>query len=188
MKPVICIHGLQGSGKSYLINYIKNDILKNIDTKEINIKSTFIPLVNMICKFYESMGRKLTEAQCKKLMLNESTYGEMVVDKNIWTDEWKKSISLFPHSIILVDDIRTTFNLDGLLSLNRPVILFKLDVSEDIRRYRLGDKWRDNGGYTEELLKKPEELPENFKWIELGSDWKKGDIVSIMESCLYEGR
>lgn len=180
MKPIICIHGLQGSGKTYLIKTIKDTILGTNSSRYINIKSTFMPLVDMVKNYYELMGYTLSEAQRKKLMLAQSTYGETCIDEDIWTKKWIDNINEHPEDIILVDDIRTEYNLKGLLSMTRPIILFKLDVSEGIRRERLGDKWRDNGGYTEQLLSRPKVLPPNFDWIELNEEWG----ISIIKNAL----
>lgn len=172
-KPLICIHGLQGSGKTYLTKKIEELILepKEIIPKYVNIKSTFMPIVDMVQDYYAELGYPLDEAQRKQLMLAQSTYGEMYIDTKIWTKIWTTKTNKYPSDVILVDDIRTEYNLNGLLALDRPVVLFKLDVSEEVRKSRLGDKWRNNGGYTEKLLTRPEELPSEFEWIELKESW-----------------
>lgn len=185
-KPVVCVHGPQGSGKTYLIKAISNDILTNYSSipEYINIKSTFTPIANSVQKHFSHMGYELTEAQQKKLLLAISTFGEMEVDTKIWTNRWIAEASLFPNDVVLVDDIRTEFNLEGLLSLDRPVILFRLNVPENIRRERLGDKWRSNGGYTEMLLEKPDSLPNTFTWVDLDENWTMDIIRQSLEKYL----
>lgn len=177
-KPIIAIHGLQGSGKTYLVNTIITMLLPSTEKyKYINIKSTFMALADLLTDQYKSMGYELNEAQRKQLLLGVSTFGEQHVDEMIWTKAWVRAASL-TGDIVVVDDIRTEFNIRGLREISeiRPVILFKLDVPEEIRRRRLGPKWRDNGGYTEVLMKRPSDLPKNFQWIELTEDWTLSDI------------
>lgn len=182
MKPIICVHALQQAGKTYLIDKIETILSVNsIESKRINIKSTFSPIVDMVKEYYSTLGYDLNEAQTKKLMLSQSTYGEMFVDENIWTNIWLKKVNSYPD-VVLMDDCRTAYNLKGLLSLNRPVILFKLDVSEETRRKRAGDNWRDNGGYTEQLLNKPDTFPDSFKWYDLEENWDLRKIVNILEN------
>ncbi len=184
-RPVVGIHGLQGSGKTYLLKKIMEELnFGFIRTSYINIKGTFSPIVETVHQEFLKMGYNLDEAQMKKLILAISTYGEMNVDTRIWTKKWISDISYYPDNVVLLDDVRTTFNLDGLLSLDRPVVLFKLDVSEEIRRERLGNNWRDNGGYTEQLLEKPENLPENFTWIDLKEDWSLKEVIKAVEAYL----
>lgn len=173
-KPVIAIHGLQGSGKTYLVNTITSMIIPNgTVAKPINIKGTFQPIAKMVTDYYKSIGYELNEGQMKQLLLSISTYGEKHVDEMIWTKTWVNSVSMNPDVYVLTDDIRTQFNIRGLRQLAeiRKVVLFSLDVPEDIRRRRLGNKWRDNGGYTEVLMDRPSDLPENFHWVNLNEDW-----------------
>lgn len=187
MKPVIGIHGLQGSGKTYLTNTISNLILiPNHNVRTTNIKSTFMPIAESISRQYEDMGYKLNESQKKQLLLSVSTYGELYVNDMIWTNEWVKTINASPDSWIVTDDIRTEFNINGLFSISkiRPVIVFKLIVSEGIRRIRLGNKYRENGGYTEKLLDCPYNKPENFKWVELNEDWTLSEIKNAIKEYL----
>lgn len=185
INPVIGIHGLQGSGKTYLTNIISTMILKPNESELLNIKSSFMPIVEDVVRGYKEIGYELDAAQMKQLCLSVSTFGEIYVDDMIWTNEWVRKVSC-KHKWIINDGIRTNFNLMGLNSLSeiRPVIIFKLDVPESVRRSRLGNKYRENGGYTEVLLEKPEKLPENFTWVELTEDWTINDIKDAMRKYL----
>ena len=183
MKPIIAVHGLQGSGKTFLINTIKKYVLHSQShlCVDINIKASFAKLVNANVEVYKSMGIKLNDKQMKQLLLSVSTFGETQIDKNIWTDEYIRNVGCW-NGYIFTDDIRTDFNIDGLIKISeiRPVVLFKLDVSESVRRDRLGDKYRENAGYTEVLKVKPSNLPSNFTWVELGEDWSLCDIKKFI--------
>jgi hypothetical protein len=145
-----------------------------------------MPIANLLVEQYKGMGYELNESQKKQLLLSVSTYGELYVDDMIWTKEWVKSVNSHQNNWVITDDIRTEYNIRGLLTLaeTRPVIVFKLDVSEGIRRSRLGSKYRENGGYTERLLEKPEILKPNFKWVDLSEEWTIPDIKNILKEYL----
>jgi hypothetical protein len=186
-KPLIGIHGLQGSGKTYLTTTILNMILPpSQKTKTTNIKGTFTPIADAVVHKYKEMGYDLNEAQRKQLLLSVSTYGELFVDEMIWTNEWVKSVLESPESWVITDDIRTEYNIRGLVSIaeSRPVIVFRLDVSESVRRQRLGNKYRENGGYTEKLLESPSNMPANMKWVNLAEDWTLLDIKNAMKEYI----
>jgi thymidylate kinase len=183
ITPVIGIHGLQGSGKTYLTTIISNMILSpNHKIKMTNIKSTFMPIADVITHQYKEMGYELNESQRKQLLLSVSTFGELYVNEMIWTKEWVKAVNASPDSWIITDDIRTGYNITGLLELakTRPVIVFRLDVPECVRRSRLGNKYRENGGYTEKLLEAPAPT-KNLKWVNLSEDWTLTDIKNAMK-------
>ncbi len=185
--PVLGITGLQGSGKTYLTTAISNMILSpNHKIKTTNIKSTFSSIADSIAIQYKEMGYDLNEAQRKQLLLSVSTYGELHVDEMIWTNQWIKGVLASPDDWVITDDIRTEYNVSGLIMLaeTRPVIVFQLDVSEGVRRSRLGNKYRENGGYTERLLEAPEQMPGSMKWVKLTEDWNLSDIKNAMKEYL----
>lgn len=186
MKPVIGIHGLQGSGKTYLFNQLTEALLTDQDFKLINIKGTFAPVVDAARKAYEDMGYQLETPAFKQLQLRLSTFGEQFLSENIWTDRFVHDVSQY-EGWAIADDIRTQYNIDGLreIAKGRPVVLFALDVPEAIRRARLGAAFRENGSYTEKLLERPFNLPKNFRWVTLDENWTLNQINYTLKD-LYE--
>lgn len=184
IKPVIAIHGLQGSGKTFLYNHL-SQVLSDQPHKLINIKSTFAPVVDAAVDAFSRLGYDLDVALLKQLQLRLSTFGEHYLSESIWTDIFVRNVSEFDGWAI-ADDIRTRFNIKGLrtIALTRPVILFTLDVPEETRRKRLGSAYRENGSYTERLVEKPANLPDNFAWVDLGENWSPETINQALKDYL----
>lgn len=176
--PVIAFHGLQGSSKTTLLNFLNERLIQyGYQTATQNVKSTFTNVaedtLHLWEKMLEDIGRrdlieKVKTTEFKKLWyLNTSTFGESL-DQNIWSDAFYNIIKYSITHTILVDDIRTAMNIEALtkLSAYRNVHLFALHAPEDIRKERVST-WRNNGGYTEQMQTKPENLPNNFKWYDI---------------------
>lgn len=184
MKPVIALHGPCGSGKSFLAETINKTILLKEEVAFLNIKDMFLHLAKHLALDFENMGYPFSEADMKHMCLLLGRFGEERLHKDIWTTQWVRKASQL-DSWIINDGIRTEMNLEGLIKLantGRPVIFFKLNTSESVRRARLGPKYRENDVFTS--LEKPASLPSSFKWVELHEDWNISDIKGVFEEYL----
>jgi len=183
MKPVIAIYGPCGSGKSYLLTKISNSYLLNERVRTLNIKDMFIAMANVLSDDFGKMGYELSEADMKHLCLLIGRYGEERLSPMIWTDQWVSQTKQI-NDWIVNDGIRTKMNLDGLYKVaeSRPVILLKLNVSESVRRCRLGPKFRENDVFDN--VEKPANLPANFKWVELSEGWDLSDLKEVFKEYL----
>jgi hypothetical protein len=183
MKPVIAIYGPCGSGKSYLLTKVCNSYLLNEKTFTLNIKDMFISMANLLSDDFKRMGYELTEADMKHLCLLIGRFGEERVSSMIWTDQWVNQVRQISDWVIN-DGIRTKMNFDGLYKVaeTRPVILLKLNVSESVRRSRLGPRFRENDVFDN--IEKPATLPPNFKWVELDEGWDLIDLKDVFKEYL----
>ena len=210
--PVIAFHGLQGSSKTTLLNFLNERLIQyGYQTATQNVKSTFANVAEdtlyMWEKMLEETGRrdlieKVKTIEFKKhWYLNTSTFGESL-DQNIWSDAFYNIIKYSITHTILVDDIRTAMNIEALtkLSAHRDVHLFALHAPEDVRKERVST-WRDNGSYTEKMQTKPEGLPSNFKWYDIDTSkplvesqkyiidklFNIKEIINTSNSVFYKG-
>jgi len=183
MKPVIAIYGPCGSGKSYLLKKISESYLLNEKVHTINIKDMFISIADKVGADFDKMGYPLNEADIKHLCLLLGRFGEERLSPMIWTDQWVEHTKTVSDWIVN-DGIRTTMNFEGLYKVaeTRPVILFKLNVSESVRRCRLGPKFRENDVFDN--VNRPSQLPDNFKWVELGEGWDLSDLKDVFKEYL----
>jgi len=186
MKPVIALHGPCGSGKSFLAETINKTILLKEEVAFLNIKDMFLHLAKHLALDFDNMGYPLSEADMKHLCLLIGKFGEERLHKDIWTTQWVNKVSQLGDVWVINDGIRTEMNLEGLIKIakaGRPVIFFKLNASESVRRARLGPKYRENDVFTS-LEKSAHKLPPQFNWVELHEDWNISDIKGIFEEYL----
>lgn len=197
MKKLIVLHGLQGSGKSTYSAALFDKFDKKYTTTFINFKHSFdkmgdtlIKQIQAEIKFASDLSHiEFTERHTKQAYLAISTYGEQIVDKNLWSFIYLAKLRRSLAEVVFTDDCRVKQNIDTLMKFaeenpKTEVYLFKLSASEEIRKKRCGDTWRDNGGYTEMLQDKPENLPKNFKWIEVDSEQDSAKATEFILNSL----
>jgi hypothetical protein len=168
-KTVIAFHGLMGSGKTTHCTRLLIDIQRMTDlhVEVVGIKTMFNSAATAL---YDEVEPYLTEDQKllvkKKIQRTISTCAEEFVP-GVWSNKYAKTVNSAKHNaVFLTDDIRTEANIQALTELassGNNVVLFQLEAAEDIRRKRC-TAWREGDCYTEQSLKKPEQLSPNFEW------------------------
>jgi len=168
---IIAFHGLQGSGKSTMSEYVEKYLsYRNIPYSRYNIKDTFDEHVQ---SFANDLGidKEKDLLRYKKLQKSISCLVEEY-KPTVWSDKYYKTVKVVhPNVAIITDDIRTPMNLEALIALSntKPVLVFRLLASEEIRRARCS-AYREGNHYTEQLLERPDEVPEQFYWKDINTE------------------
>lgn len=178
--PVVALHGLQGSAKSSVAEFLSHRLaLYGFNVVIQNVKSSFVqPAEEILAELLKSMesnaylrSKEVTIETRKQLYLALSTWGERFLDPMIWSSLFMEKLKYSKSHWSIADDIRTEMNIKALIQLSehRPVYLLRLLASESVRRERVSI-WRENGGYTEVLQPKPDKLPPNFIWVDINTE------------------
>jgi hypothetical protein len=187
-NPVIAFHGQQGSGKTHLTRYTEKLLLdRYFAVVNYGIKKTFEHLSLPIAESLDLdiAGKDLLAY--KELQKAISCWGEQHVNANIWSDRYyiEVMLNLYNHAVIS-EDIRTPMNLNALIRMaeeGRQVFLFQLQASEEVRRERC-DAWRENAGYTEKPLVRPEWLPAGLVWQTVNTELPAGHSYATVRAVL----
>lgn len=186
-NTVIGFHGQQGSGKSKLATFTASLLEQHSYFVGLcGIKGTFSHYAEQIASDLNMDwgGRDLLAF--KELQKAISCSVEMHYKRTAWSDLFRdKILRRSVNQTLLADDIRTVMNLDALVQIaeHRPVVLFRLLASEEVRRKRCS-AFRENAGYTEELLDKPQSLPPTFSWRDINTELPIEESYIVIKATL----
>ena len=188
-NTLIGFHGQQGSGKSKLTTFTASLLeQQGYSVGLYGIKSTFSCYAEKIASDlgmeWKAGGKDLLAF--KELLKAISCSIELHYKKSAWSDLFRDQVLQQPETQTLIaDDMRTPMNFDALVQISehRPVVLFRLLASEEIRRKRCS-AFRENAGYTEELLEKPSSLPTNFNWWDINTELPIEESYAAIKAAL----
>ena len=183
---IIALHGLQGSAKSTISDYLKQ---KHPEYFFLAVKDSFVKYVDYIINDLIQINNIDSSIEFhKSLSLAISTTCEEYYHKDVWSNmTYDMIIAKSGHCV--VDGVRTKMNLNMLQRFadsGEQVYFLKLVASEEVRKQRVS-VWRDNGGYTEVLLEKPDDLLPNFHWVEINTELSKEQVFAAVEEALKKG-
>ena len=123
--PVIALHGLQGSAKSTVAQFLMRRLQQyGFDVQINNIKYGFTGIAEYLLDWFskatkESKTRLATPpAELRKqVYLLASTLGETLFDPMIWSRDFEERIKYTPFCYNIADDIRTEMNIAVLAEI-----------------------------------------------------------------------
>lgn len=157
---VIGISGKQGGGKTTLANAL-NEVMKGRYSTSHIIKFAQ-PLYDMATSFYQILGVPMKHKD-GTLMQIVGNHARNQIGESVFVDTWKKNareklkdyMNGNDAQTIICDDMRFENEARGIrefaASINAPCLLIRLNVSEEKRKARIPDTWREAVNHPSEV-------------------------------------
>jgi dephospho-CoA kinase len=187
---IVALMGEQGSGKSKCREYLEGLYPSAVN---FGIKSTFTgdmqAAYDAVANDYpERRGSKQALSAFKEFQKFYSTWAETRWNMDHWSNKFKEQVNTKYSCVpVLMDDCRTEMNLKVLMEVakTRPVVVFRLNAPEEIRKQRVS-VWREPNDYTEVLLERPKSLPLEMHWFEIDTSKSFEDTCDAIKKSLLE--
>lgn len=180
---IIALTGLQGVGKSTVMNIITN-YYSTKSSESINLKFAQ-PLYDIQKLVYNRINRPNPNRD-RTLLQDIGMWGRNVINQDIWVDLWKEEVANIqknsPGTLILCDDMR--FDNEAKAVKDMKGIILKIEATVETRAKRIT---LQNTQHVSELGISPEYV-DSIIYNDGTKEELEWDVLSALESILNKER